>query len=72
LFVSALLPEIQRETVYIGTPHWISPFIRIFDVEYDLIELLRRICCRPSGISYFVRLQLPDPFVILNRTFAEA
>jgi hypothetical protein len=69
--LSALLPEIQRETAYVGNPHWISPFIRIFDVEYDLIELLRRECRRPSGISYFVGLQLPDAFVILNRTFAE-
>jgi hypothetical protein len=72
LFLSALLPEIQRKTTYIGDRHWISPFIRIFDVEYDLIELLPRKCRWPSGISYFVGPQLPDPFVILNRTFAEA
>jgi hypothetical protein len=69
--VSALLPEIQRDIIYIGNRHWILPFVNVFDAEYDLIELTRGECRRRFGISYFVGLQLPDPFVVLNHTFAE-
>jgi hypothetical protein len=66
------LERIHGETAYLANRHRISPFIRFFDVVYDLVELLLREGRRPSACSYFIALRLPHPLVVLNRTFLEA